>query len=94
MSLWVDQIRYDVAIDLSNYLPINRVNFQLSGLDAGTQGKFCMDELAFDESRIGPLVKVATQMTPNYTTTVISNTNVNNSRQTIYLPSLFKLSKP
>jgi hypothetical protein len=55
ISLWIDGNRYDVAVDLSQRESPNRIDIMLDGLYAGTNGSFCLDELAFDDKRIGPL---------------------------------------
>ena len=55
LTLWLDSVRYDQALDLATRQPMNRVDLGLFGLDAGSAGSICLDEFAFDVERIGPL---------------------------------------
>ena len=54
LTLWLDSVRYDQALDLATRQPMNRVDLGLFGLDAGSAGSICLDEFAFDVERIGP----------------------------------------
>jgi hypothetical protein len=57
-AIWInDELRWQKTIDLSNELALNRVDMLLRGVDSGTNGSFCLDEFAFDDARIGPLVE-------------------------------------
>ncbi|MDX1523110.1 MAG: hypothetical protein R3264_15900, partial [Anaerolineae bacterium] len=53
LSLRVDGVRYDVTVNLASREQINRVDLTLQGLDSGTQGKLCLDELIYDDTRLG-----------------------------------------
>jgi hypothetical protein len=55
LSLWVDGVGSNRTVDISARQPMNRVDLTVTGLDAGTQGSFCLDELTFHTARIGPL---------------------------------------
>jgi hypothetical protein len=59
MSLYVDGNQYAVAVDLSQREAVNRVDIMLDDLDSGTNGTFCLDELAFDDNRIGAINSAA-----------------------------------
>jgi hypothetical protein len=54
LTLWVDGVAYEATLDLSESESVNRIDICLGGLDEGVGGSFCLDELAFSESRIGP----------------------------------------
>ncbi|MEM7346453.1 MAG: PKD domain-containing protein, partial [Chloroflexota bacterium] len=52
ITLLVDDQQFDQSTDLSASLPINRVDIRLKGLDAGTGGAICLDELILHDSPI------------------------------------------
>ncbi|MCP4710555.1 MAG: hypothetical protein GY869_18180, partial [Planctomycetes bacterium] len=70
LVLWVDGLRYDggyyindefvPGVNLVNDQPMHRTDIRMSGLDPGEniQGVLCIDELAFDDERIGALPEV------------------------------------
>jgi hypothetical protein len=53
VSLWIDGVRTNKTVDLSGRAPLNRNDLTLSGLDAGTSGKLCVDDLVLDDAIAG-----------------------------------------
>ena len=49
LSLWLDGVRFDQEIDLSNRLPLNRADLTLHGVDPRTAGIICIDELIYHD---------------------------------------------
>lgn len=55
LSLWIDEVRTEMTVDLSGRELISRVDIGIIKPSGGVSGTFCLDELAFDDARIGPL---------------------------------------
>jgi len=53
ISLWVDGVRYDWAVNLSALAGLNRADLLLESLDPGMGGKLCVDEYALADRQIG-----------------------------------------
>jgi hypothetical protein len=75
LSIWINGQRDDTQADLSGYPPINQVDLITEIWQGnGISGHVCMDELAIDDSWIGPIFPYGT--VPKYIyLPVILNTN-------------------
>lgn len=89
LSLWVNGQVFETAVSIPNNERINRVDIVLRRVDAGTNGRICIDEFAFDDQKIGDMalpvrdVELSLPQVPNiapntqYTTTIVVENNGN-----------------
>ncbi len=68
LSLWIDDVQYDVSVTLSGRPQLNRVDLTLEALDAGTSGYLCLDELVYDDLRVGTSVSTVDESLKGYWT--------------------------